>query len=259
MQRKFDTRVSREEVSSEPKLFAAHFKTIATATLAFDEYLQEARGQTSRERAYNNMERADDYLFDDTIAAVDESNVAAMRRTPSAATGSPQLPNSRENDMPLNTHTFRRRGLCNQSPHLSTLSPTTLSPNHNSMPQVYSHRREPHNPSITTSVDPKPHSQSPTWPPRPDRSPSGQSRTNFTPTSPPNSSASYGQSRSVGRHRNSLNLVTPRERDSPDHPHYHNGYDEEDNLEDWGEDSQEEDDNYDNAASNRDGDEDKPW
>lgn len=48
-----------------PKLNASHFETIAKGTRAFDDYLVKAIGFTEGDRAFNRMERKDDYTGDE--------------------------------------------------------------------------------------------------------------------------------------------------------------------------------------------------
>ena len=52
---------AEDATRSQPKLLASHFETIATGTDAFDEYLKAATGYSEGQRAYNSMERADDF------------------------------------------------------------------------------------------------------------------------------------------------------------------------------------------------------
>lgn len=52
------------------KLSARHINTYATGTRAFDKYVKEATGATDAERAFDKMERADDYISDDDIPVV---------------------------------------------------------------------------------------------------------------------------------------------------------------------------------------------
>jgi hypothetical protein len=61
VQRSTDTRVSEANLQTQPKLSAAHFETVAAGTLAFDEYMRETTGFTGAQRAFNAMERADEY------------------------------------------------------------------------------------------------------------------------------------------------------------------------------------------------------
>lgn len=51
-------------------LSAKHFHTYATGTRAFDNYVKEATGSNDAERAFDKMERADDYVSDDDITVV---------------------------------------------------------------------------------------------------------------------------------------------------------------------------------------------
>jgi hypothetical protein len=44
-----------------PRLLAHHFRKVAEGTSRFDDYMQEATGATEAERAFNAMERADDF------------------------------------------------------------------------------------------------------------------------------------------------------------------------------------------------------
>ncbi|KAL9115248.1 MAG: hypothetical protein Q9227_001042 [Pyrenula ochraceoflavens] len=60
-----NTKTPEEEMHSQPSLVASHFNTIAEGTQAFNSYLQETIGFTEAERAYNAMERADHYGFDE--------------------------------------------------------------------------------------------------------------------------------------------------------------------------------------------------
>ncbi|KAL9616246.1 MAG: hypothetical protein Q9160_008872 [Pyrenula sp. 1 TL-2023] len=62
VQHNIDTKVPEEDMPNQPKLSASHFRTIATGTQAFDSYLREATGFTEAERAFQAMERADDYI-----------------------------------------------------------------------------------------------------------------------------------------------------------------------------------------------------
>ena len=76
VQRKIDTKVTEEDMPSlkQPKLTASHFETIAAATDTFDSYLQEAIGQTEADRAYNAMERADDFVPEDSTHYSNNNN-----------------------------------------------------------------------------------------------------------------------------------------------------------------------------------------
>lgn len=49
-----------------PKLRAKHFKIVAKNTSRFHEYFRRATGYTEKERAFNAMERADDWTTEDT-------------------------------------------------------------------------------------------------------------------------------------------------------------------------------------------------
>ena len=65
VQSQIDTRVSERDVPARPKLLAAHFQTIANATQVFDSYLQETTGSSEADRAFNAMERADNYNLEE--------------------------------------------------------------------------------------------------------------------------------------------------------------------------------------------------
>ena len=59
--------VSNDHTSSQPRLTVSHFETIATGAQAFNDYLYKATGFTEGERAYNSMERADDYTVEGNV------------------------------------------------------------------------------------------------------------------------------------------------------------------------------------------------
>ena len=94
VQHQIDTRVSARQRPNHPRLLAKHFKTVAAATQTFDSYLQEATGFNEAERAYNNMERADDYTAHDNH--LDNSTILAQR--PGSTTLSPTQSYSRDYD-----------------------------------------------------------------------------------------------------------------------------------------------------------------
>ena len=73
VQHTIDTSVTVEDMRNQPTLRADHFNTIATGTQAFNSYLQEATGYTDAERAFNAMERADE--FADEVDIYDSGNV----------------------------------------------------------------------------------------------------------------------------------------------------------------------------------------
>ena len=77
VQHNINTRVPEEHMSGQPKLLASHFNTIAAGTQAFSSYLQEATGYTEAERAFNAMERVDNYTVEDH--AHDSVSIATQR------------------------------------------------------------------------------------------------------------------------------------------------------------------------------------
>lgn len=91
VQHQIDTRLPEEDVPSHLKLTANHFETIAKATRIFDQYHQEVTGFSERQRAFNLMERADDYPVDDGIGSFRQPSSLAIPQAYGAANVSPVL------------------------------------------------------------------------------------------------------------------------------------------------------------------------
>lgn len=173
VQRSIDTRVPKEAMHTQPKLLPSHFNNIAIGSQAFDRYLQEARGNTDAERAFNAMERVDNYATDGvtydggkSIVSQDNdrnklssptyqsSSVASwQRRSPSTTITSPQS-DGRE-PSPLASHPpGRRRSSIQWQPQTS---PSSSRQNPSNFPQPQSQRRRLSSPlaPVGASMDPQ--------------------------------------------------------------------------------------------------------
>ncbi|MCJ1391233.1 hypothetical protein MMC18_004095 [Xylographa bjoerkii] len=171
VQHKTDTKVPEEDMSGQPALLASHFHTIAVGTQAFNNYLQEATGYTEAERAFNAMERVDDYAVEDnaydggSITILQDNNrnqlpllsslspFSRQRRSSSKTAASPQSFGRASSPLP-HLQTARRRASDQRQQQGSLLSP---GKNPNSIPPPQSQYRTSSSQlkAVTTSVDPQ--------------------------------------------------------------------------------------------------------
>jgi hypothetical protein len=236
VQHNIDTRVPEEDMPSRPKLLASHFNTIAVGTQAFSSYLQVATGYTDAERAFNAMERADDYIPEDnayeggsiTIPQDNDRNrlpsfssspsLFHQQRTPSSTTL-------------VSSHQTARRRTSNRSQHRPSLSPSTQSPNHLPPPQPRSRRSSGQLTAIAASTDPQlqlPRSNRPGY----SASHSYTAAATAATISPPPPGSSSLRAMENSRRRSSSNSALVRQ-DSDDG--------DDDNMGNWTEPSEDED------------------
>ena len=221
VQRKIDTRVQEEDVCGQPTLLASHFDTIAVGTQAFSNYLQEATGCSEAERAFNAMERADDYTIEDdtynggSIATQrdNDGNFSAsspssrQRRSSSITAASPKS-FGRDLGPPPHLQPTRHQA-SNQQQHRPFLPSPGQNPNSMSPPQSQSRKAFHQVTAVATSMDS--HRQSP----RDNRFSYSASLSQATAIAAATSSSSPHSSslraKQNGRHRSSSNsaLIKP--------------------------------------------------
>ncbi|MCJ1385544.1 hypothetical protein MMC17_008667 [Xylographa soralifera] len=213
VQHNIDTKVPKEDMSGQPMLTPSHFHTIAVGTQAFNTYLQEATGYTEAERAFNAMERVDDYTAEEDTYnggsnAIQQDNdrnhlslfsplapFSQQRRSSLTTVASPSTP-------PPHLQTTRRRASI-QRQHRPSLSSPGQNLNSITPPQSRSRKSSSQLTSVTTSMD------SQLQPPQKNRSNYSTNlsqtiatATTSTSSAPP--SSSLGAKKTI-RHRTSSN------------------------------------------------------
>jgi hypothetical protein len=234
VQHNIDTRVPEEDIPGQPRLLASHFNTIALGTQAFNSYLQEATGYTDAERAFNAMERADDYTTEDnaydggsnTIPQDNDRNHLSLF-SPSSSLFSQQRKSS--TTLTSSYQTAHRR-TSNQSQHQPSLSPSGRNLNNLPPLQSQSRRSSSQLTAVAASMDPQ------LQLPRSNRSSHSTSHSNTTAVaaaaatiSTPLGSSSL-RAKKNSRHRSSSNSAPVRQNsedndDSDD--------DDDDDMENW--------------------------
>jgi hypothetical protein len=219
VQHNIDTRVPKEDMPSQPRLLASHFNTIAIGTQAFNNYLQETTGYTDAERAFNAMERADDYATEDnaydggSITVPQDNDRNQLPSFSSSPSLFPQQQRSSSTTLASSHQTARRR-TSNQSQHQPSLSPSGWNLNNLPPPQSPSRRSSSQLTAIAASVDPQLQLPRSSW--------SGYSASHSHNTaaaaaatiSPPPDSSSL-RAKKNSRHRSSSNSALVRQ-DSDD-------------------------------------------
>lgn len=141
-----------------PELTPECFDVIAQGTQAFDDYLRRARGANEKERAYDNMERDDDYDVDQAMVELEEEEQFRMIRGPSLSPvqshrkmSSAGLVSLHATTIPASPQgllpTDRRRSATRRAPNGSPSGPSN-----NSVPMIHQQRTRRASSTLSTVV-----------------------------------------------------------------------------------------------------------
>jgi hypothetical protein len=160
VQHNIDTRVPEEDIPSQPRLLASHFNTIAVGTQAFNSYLQETTGYTDAERAFNAMERADDYTTEDNANDGGSNTIPQdndRNHLPLFSSSSPFSSQQRRSSSTTlaSSHQTAHRRTSNQSQHQPSLSPSGQNLNNLPPRQSQSRRSSSQLTATAASMDPQ--------------------------------------------------------------------------------------------------------
>ena len=219
VQSQIDTRVSERDVPARPKLLAAHFQTIANATQVFDSYLQETTGSSEADRAFNAMERADNYNLEEDAYNSAISHTQG-RSGSSGHLGPPQPLNPDPAPSAHYPPSQRRRPSNPQGPSRSSFSYSGTSTNNHPAPPPLNQR------SVSVQHGAVPQLQSP-WSPRAGPPAAGQGHdSNGTHSGPSPTTLLKPNNKKGGRQRSTSNNARRRQQQGQDSYFGDYGYDQ---------------------------------